>query len=137
MERMPNRKICLAFGEGTTFPMARTASGKILLGRLPEEIMNRVLMDDETYANASQAEQKRIRRRIAEARKNGFITESSDLTEGVADIAIPVGVDGTGTASVLAISYLASAKTADGIQRKYLMAAMRYAEEINRNLGIS
>lgn len=136
MERMPARRVCLSVGEGATLPMSRTASGKVLLSRMSEEGADRLLQDDPEFTRLSKAAQKRIRADIAQARANGFLSEVSELTEGVADVAVPVGVDGSGTAAVLAISYLNSGKDAAQKQQNYLKGALLCAAEINRNLGV-
>lgn len=136
MERMPARRVCLSVGEGATLPMSRTASGKVLLSRMSEETAERVLTDEPEFNRLTKANQKRIRAEIAEARGNGFLARDSELTEGVADIAVPIGVDGSGTSAVLAISYLSSGKSADQRRVNYLKAALLRAEEMNRNLGV-
>lgn len=136
MERMPARRVCLSVGEGATFPMGRTASGKVLLSRMSAEASSRVLDEDPEITRLPKAAQKRIRAEIDGVRAHGFLAEASELTEGVADIAVPIGVDGSGTAAVLAISYLNSGKNAARKQRTYLKAALLCATEINRNLGV-
>ncbi len=136
MERMPARRVCLAVGEGAVLPLSRTASGKVLLGRMPDAVAERILAMDPDYKQLSPALRNQMGLSIAAARTNGFLAEESDLTEGVADIAVPVGVDGSGTAAVLAVSYLNSGKDAAQRQRRYLGAAQLCAAEINRNLGV-
>ncbi|MDZ8117807.1 IclR family transcriptional regulator [Pontiella agarivorans] len=136
MERMPARKVCLSIGEGSVFPISQTASGKVLLSRLPEEIAFQTLEDDPEYARLSKAAGKRICDDISEARKNGFLAQESQLTEGTTDIAVPIGIDGSGTSAVLAISYLSIGPQADRLRQTYLKAALLCAEEINRNLGV-
>ncbi|VGO22013.1 IclR family transcriptional regulator [Pontiella sulfatireligans] len=136
MERMPARRVCLSVGEGATLPMSRTASGKVLLSRMAEEAADQLLEDDPEFSRLAKAAQKQIRADIEQGRANGFLFGKSELTEGVADIAIPVGVDGSGTAAVLAVSYLDSVKDAAQKQRNYLKATLICAGEINRNLGV-
>lgn len=133
MERMPARKVCLSVGEGSVFPISLTASGKVLLSRMPEEIAFQTLEDEPEYLRLGKAAQKRIRDDISEARKNGFLVQESELTPGTTDIALPIGVDGSGTSAVLGISYLAAG---DKLRQTYLKAALLRAEEINRNLGV-
>ena len=98
--------------------------------------MEHVLREDREFNRLAKAQQKRIRDEIAEARANGFLALESELTEGVADIAVPVGVDGSGTAAVLAVSYLNSGANAAQRRQSYLKAALLHAEEINRDLGV-
>lgn len=136
MERMPARRVCLSVGEGATLPMSRTASGKLLLSRMSDETADSVLAEEPEFNRLSKADQKRIRSEIASARTNGFLALDSELTEGIADIAVPIGVDGSGTAAVLAISYLNSGEHADQRRQNYLKAGLLRAEEINRNLGV-
>ena len=136
MERMPARRVCLSVGEGATLPISRTASGKVLLSRMAAEAAERVLADDSEFGRLSKAGRKRILGEIAEARANGFLARSSELTDGVADVAVPIGVDGSGTSAVLAVSFLNVGADAAERQGNYLKAAMLCAAEINRNLGV-
>ena len=58
------------------------------------------------------------------------------MTEGVADIAVPVGEPGSEVAGALVISYLSGTRHAEQLARKYLDALLQSATEMNRNLGI-
>ncbi|QBG45891.1 IclR family transcriptional regulator [Verrucomicrobia bacterium S94] len=136
MERMPARRVCLSVGEGSVFPISLTASGKVLLSRMSEEIAHQTLEDDPEYTRRSKADRQRILNDISEARKNGFLVQESELTEGTTDIAVPIGIDGSGTSAVLGVSYLNTAKGADTLRQTYLKSALLHAEEINRNLGV-
>lgn len=136
MERMPARRVCLSVGEGATLPISRTASGKVLLSRMMEETAEQVLEDEPEFNRLTKADQKRIRSEIATARSHGFLALESELTEGIADIAVPIGVDGSGTSAVLAISYLYRGDHEDQRRQHYLKAGLLCAEKVNRNLGV-
>lgn len=136
MERMPARRVCLSVGEGATRPISRTTSGKVLLSRMAPDASTQMLNDDPEFTRLPKSDQKRIQQEIAEARANGFLSKICELTDGVADIAIPVGVDGSGTLAALAVSSLCGNANAPERQSNYLKAAMLCAAEINRNLGV-
>lgn len=136
MERMPARRVCLSVGEGATCPLSRTTSGKVLLSRRTLEDSNKLLADDPEFVRLSQVDQKRIQQEVAEARANGFLSRISELTDGVADIAIPVGVDGSGTLAALTVSYLSGTVDAQKNRGHYLEKALLCAAKINRNLGV-
>ena len=136
VERMPSRKICLAVGEGTTFPLIETTSGKLLLSRLPTPEVSGFLATDPVFQGKSQAERKGILHAIQALRENGYVVAKSDVTEGVTDIATLVGVPGTDTEAVLVVPYLAGAHQKKQNHKQYVVAIGACAATINSNLGI-
>ena len=104
IEQTPARRMSLAVGEGTTLPLWRTASGKVALGRMSEEERERILEQDEGFQELLPAFQERTRLIITKARKDGYLFQASEVTEGVSDIAVPIGLDGEDSAAVLALT---------------------------------
>jgi DNA-binding IclR family transcriptional regulator len=134
MERMPAQRVCLAVGEGAVLPLALTTSGKVLISRMAPDAAAQLLGRDPAYAGHAKGEGRNFSRTLDAVRKQRWIVAASDLSEGVTDIAVPVGVDGTDTAAVLAISQLAGRK--QGGAAPCREAAVRCAAKIDRNLGI-
>jgi DNA-binding IclR family transcriptional regulator len=137
MERMPAQRICLAVGEGTTFPLVETTSGWLLLSQLSEEEVAILVNTDETCVSKSVAERKRILVKVKGFRKHGYAVAKSSLTEGVTDIAATVGVRGTETLAVLVVPCLTGAHQKRSNNARYFEAVRNSAAEINRNLGIA
>lgn len=137
MERMPSQRICLAVGEGSTFPLVETTSGKLLLTQLSAEDALMALEKDEAFAGKSPRERKTILHEIEEMRKSKCVVARSGMTDGVTDIATLVGVKATDTVAVLVVPYLAIGSQRKGSHKQYLTAILACAAEINRNLGVA
>jgi DNA-binding IclR family transcriptional regulator len=137
VERMPARRICLAVGEGTTMPLSQAASGKVLLSRLAKTDAHAILKDDTFFQGATVVKRRAILEGIAQARRTGLLMAASEITPGVMDIAVPVGVAGSDTDAVIAMSFILPAKAGDKICRKYTRVMRGCAAHINQNLGVS
>ena len=136
MERMPTRRICLTIGEGTTFPKVETSSGKLLLSQITHGEVEALLAADESFQAKTLRERKKTLDTIYRTREMNYIITASILTKGVTDVAVTIGLRGTDTFGVLAISYLTATSQKKRIDQGHLEAVQHSASEINRNLGI-
>ncbi|MDI1335832.1 MAG: IclR family transcriptional regulator C-terminal domain-containing protein [Lacunisphaera sp.] len=136
VERMPARRICLAVGEGTTLPLSETASGKILLSRMPAAEAHVLLGRDPFFQGAAPAKKQAIRTDIVRAKEQGWLMVTSDVTPGAIDIAAAVGVAGTDTNAVIDLPFIVPAKGGNQITAAYVTAVRTCALQINRNIGI-
>ncbi len=134
LERTPARRLCLSVGEGGVFPLWRTASGKVLLGSLPEAEREYLLDMDEGFAQIPEALRARAKQVISQAEQDGYLAQESDMTDGVFDVAMPVSIGGSGPA-VLALSSLES--SCDDSREDIIAAVAQCADQINRNLGMN
>lgn len=132
MERMPPLRICLAVGEGAVFPLIHTTSGKMLLGRMGVEAAAELLEGDPQYVAMSEQQRKTFLKAIEKIGLVSYLVSSSSTNKGVTDIAVPIGVQGTDTSAVLAVSHLAGSNS--NLLRS---AVLRCAASIDKNLGIS
>ncbi|MEM1084933.1 MAG: IclR family transcriptional regulator [Verrucomicrobiota bacterium] len=137
LELMPPRTVCLAVGEGTSMPMAQSASGLVLLSRLAAERAREVLEADGFFQELSRARQREVIRTIDEVRERGWLQIESQLSEGCVDIAIPVGVAGTETSAVLTVPFLTHRRGPKSRAEKIARDAKACAAEIDRRLGVS
>lgn len=134
-ERMPTRALSLSVGEGSTFPLWRTASGKVALSRLAEAERGRLLENDDGFAKLEVAFQERIKLVIEQGQRDGFLAQASDFTDGVSDIAVPVGIDNDDSAAVLALTCFESGM--NGMKPSDCVALVKQAgHSINAALGI-
>lgn len=134
-ERMPRRKLSLAVGEGSTYPLWRTASGKVALGRLSTEERDLLLEQDEGFTQLPPAFQERARLVIEKAQEDGYLAQVSDFTEGVSDIAMPIGLDDEDASAVLALTCFESGiNDVEGVE--YLALVREAAQSIDLALGI-
>lgn len=136
LERMPSRRICLAVGEGTTFPLIETTSGKLLLSQLAPEAIESFTTGNPTFQKLSLAERKAELASIERMSKSGFVLSQSNMTEGVQDAAVIVGVRGTDTLGALVMPFLRGPKR-EAAGALYLDAVRQCAVAINQNLGVS
>lgn len=136
MERMPARRICLAVGEGTTFPLVETTSGRLLLSQLSAAEVTALVGSDKAFAAKSARERRDILNIVEQNRQDGYAVARSGITQNVTDIAKVVGVRGTDTLAVLVVPCLTAAYENQPKHLRYLEAVREAAAEINRNLGI-
>lgn len=136
VERMPSRRICLAVGEGTTLPLSETASGKILLSRMPAADAHTLLGRDAFSRQAGPDKRRAIREDIVRAKRDGWLRVTSDVTPGAMDIAAAVGVFGTDTNAVIDLPFIVPAKGSEKMIAAHVTAVRACANQINRNLGL-
>lgn len=135
MERMPSRKICLAVGEGTAIPLSQTASGCVSLSLMDAAERDSILASDSHFRNRSRRKQQEYLKHVLAVGKQGYEIALSQVTSGVIDIALPVGITGTDMCGVLAVSQIGLAIDSP-IIRKTLREMQTCAKDIHRNLGI-
>jgi len=128
---MPSRCICLAVGEGTVLPMTLTTSGKLMLSRMDDESARALLDTDAEYRAMSEVKRRAFLRQLETVRGTDLLKAESGLRNGITDIAVPVGVEGTDAFAVLAISCLPNTD-----EKPARAALQRCASQINGNLGI-
>ena len=116
-------------------PLVQTCSGKVLISRLKEDQRDELLANDPHFQSLSKAKRAEFEKMVTAVGSNGCLVTASELTEGVTDIAAPVGITGTDTAAVLAISCFVPRKQTVTNQLRDLV--VKYAGQINRNLGVS
>lgn len=135
LERRPAQRLCLSVGEGATFPLWRTASGKVLLGMFSAIERKALLEADQAFNELPASFQQRVYQIAEVSKSDGFLAQRSDITDGVSDIAIPVGIAG-GESAVLALSCLESPADEECSDSQLLYAVQECAKKINRNLGL-
>ncbi len=132
MECMPSRRICLAVGEGAVQPMILTTSGKLILSRMESESAKSLLETDAEYKAMSAEKRRALLRQLESVRGTDLLEAESGLRNGIKDIAVAVGVEGTVAFAVLAASCLPDADMTHA-----RTALHRCASQINKNLGIA
>jgi DNA-binding IclR family transcriptional regulator len=137
MERMPSCQVCLAVGEGSRIPVLRTTSGKLLLANWSEPARMAFLEQLDDFTTATKAERERLLKTMTALGGATSHHAPSSMTEGVADISVPVGVPGSDVAGALVISYLSGTRTGERNAPRYLEALLESAAAINRNLGVA
>lgn len=97
-------KVRLSITVGSSFSATRTASGRLLLARLPEAERRQFLERDADFRKQSGAQKKRMRAALGRIRKAGYSTAENESYMGIRDIAVPVGNTRIGLAAALDVS---------------------------------
>lgn len=100
--------VSLSIEEGTHFPLSMTTSGKVLLSMYSEEEILAILSKDKYYSQWDKTKKKKLLNSINAINELGYLSAKSKLTGGVTDIAIPIGLKGSGLTAVLAVSVFSS-----------------------------
>lgn len=131
MEQLPARRVCLAVGVGATFPLSRTNSGKLILSGMEPEERAGLIARDPWLSSLSARARATYLKELAAIAAAGQVVAPSNLTEGVRDHAMPVGIEGTETHAILAVSRVLTQDTPTDC----MAALQKTAEFINRRLG--
>ncbi|MGC6425247.1 MAG: IclR family transcriptional regulator [Lentimonas sp.] len=135
MERMPARRVCLAVGEGTTLPLSKTASGSVQLSHLDESDVCELLSEDPNFQKLSATKQAAFLKNLQKIREQSYEITNSQLSPGVIDIAMPVGIPKTDVFGTLAVSQLCD-NLKSKIIKTNLNAIKNCVSRIHHNLGI-
>lgn len=123
-------RVRLSIEVGGEFEALRTASGRLLIAWLPEEVRAKWL------AKVSAPKRKALENQLAGIRREGFSSAESETVQGVRDLAVLVGSPATGLTAALAITRLV--RREETLNEKTLLAAMlAAAQTITQALGLS
>lgn len=129
--------VSLSIEEGSTFPLIKTTSGRILLSSVEENQRARLLDSDPDFRNLSKKDQKQLLEHLGQIKKQGYELHESEITKGVTDLAVPIGNPETGVFSVLAISSLTSISENQDSSDQLIEAIQNIALSISQSIGIS
>lgn len=130
--------VSLSIAEGGRFPLLTTTSGMLLLARSGPEERSQMLANCEAFQNWGKRKQRDYLQKLDTIGESGYACADSEITQGVTDIAAPVGSsDGTLLAS-LAISTVTSIVGRKKLSSQQLIdAAVKAADQITATNGIS
>ena len=129
--------VSLSIEEGSTFPIIKTTSGRILLSFVEKNHRENILHLDPDFCKQPKWSQKQFLAHLEQIKKQGFELQESEITKGVTDLAVPIGNPETGVFSVLAISSLISITENQDSSEKLIVAIQETASKISRSIGIS
>jgi DNA-binding IclR family transcriptional regulator len=129
-------KVRLSIAAGSSFPATRTASGRLLLARLPEGDRQQFLEREPEYRRRSAVEKKRLHSTIGRIRKAGYSSAEDETYIGLRDIAVPVGSTRIGLDAALAVSlWIVPGRRFES--RKVLNTLQNCARSITQSMGVT
>lgn len=136
--RVPTHKIMRTnLGVGSRLPAAFTSMGRILLGALPDDVLQarlaqRPLLPLTQYTTTDPA---RLLEHIHTARQQGWCLVNQELEEGLISIAAPLTDRSGRTVAALNISGQANRTSAEVMQATLLPPLLQAARTISRMMG--
>ncbi len=127
--------VSLSISEGTHFPLSMTTSGKVLLSRFSEEKRNNILARDSHYKKWNREKKEEIRKVVHEAQEKGFLFLNSELTKGINDLAIPIGLYDSELNAVLGVSIFSSHLERENNLEDIILALKKTQKDINTLIG--
>jgi DNA-binding IclR family transcriptional regulator len=120
---------------GRKFPAIQTASGTLLLAHLSPSEQEHFFSSDPHFLIMSQLQQKKFKRKLVKAKRDGYVVEASKITEGVQDISVLIGNADIGFTATLAVPCL-KLKTSRSDDSKTLRQVQETAQQITKTLGL-
>ena len=128
--------VSLSIEEGSTFPLIKTASGRILLAFEEEGQRKRLLETDKDFNKLPNKDKQLFLKQLAKIKECGYDLQQSEITKGVTDLAVPIGNPDTGVFSVLAISSLTTITENQKSSEILIDEIRETASLINRSIGL-
>lgn len=131
-------KVRLSVEVGSTMPALQTVSGRLLLALLPEAERAITLEAVAEYKNLPERQQRALRQRLDVIGQRGYEAASSEMVEGVFDVAVPVGSASTVRAALTVAALSRRDETAhDSRVETLLPAVYRCAAAIEQAAGLT
>lgn len=120
---------------GARFPVALTASGRVLLAHLSQDDLERLLARDDDWAKLGAAARARFLADLLRIRRDGVYQGKSDLTHGIRDVAAFVGNPRVGIAAAVCVPSLIAIGSPKPIA-EIRTAVRECADTITAQLGL-
>lgn len=127
--------VSLSIEEGVLFPLIHTNSGRLLLAHMNSTQQEVHLRQSLDFKGMKVDEQRRFREELDHIRTEGYAISESDITRGITDISVPIGVDEEGILAVLAVSSLTFVADKISPFASILRELKETAREIDRAIG--
>ncbi len=128
--------VSLSIAEGTLFPLISTASGRVILANMPDEVRQDILQQDDVYVRMSAAAKASFQKELENIVAQKYYMGMSDITIGVTDCASFVGrMEGGGLVAV-AVSGLSSSISRKGGDVDLVGEVLATAMSIRGRLGL-
>jgi len=131
------RIMSMTLGVGSRLPAWATAMGRVLLADLPAERLDdyfrQVRM--EPLSHRTITNEAEIRRKIDQARANGWTLVDQEVEEGVRSLAVPIRSPGGRTEAALTVCSHAFRVSPERIMEEFLPLVLRTSERITADLA--
>ena len=131
------RIMSMTLGVGSRLPAWATAMGRVLLADLPAERLDdyfrQVRM--EPLSGRTITNEAEIRRKIDQARANGWTLVDQEVEEGVRSLAVPIRSPGGRTEAALTVCSHAFRVSPERIMEEFLPLVLRTSERITADLA--
>ncbi|MFC5283560.1 IclR family transcriptional regulator [Pedobacter alpinus] len=129
--------IALSIEEGNLFPVALTASGKVLLAYMKPEAASALLQKDNDYIKFSAEQKDDFKETLKQIKAKGYYLKQSEFADGIVDVSVPVGNEKTGVNACLTISRLHTKTAVHKEKDELIIVAMKkYAQKIQKKIGL-
>ena len=122
---------------GTSLPAYATATGRVLLSGLTDEVLDEYLesLVPESLTDNTTINREEIRKRISAAREHGWSLADQELTEGLRSIAVPVRDADGGIVAAVNVSAHATRVSAESLRATVLPRLLTAAAAIGNDLA--
>jgi IclR family pca regulon transcriptional regulator len=122
---------------GTSLPAYATATGRVLLSGLTDEVLDEYLesLVPESLTDNTAIDREEIRKRISAAREHGWSLADQELTEGLRSIAVPVRDADGGIVAAVNVSAHATRVSAESLRATVLPRLLTAAAAIGNDLA--
>ncbi len=128
--------VSLSIEEGSTFPLIKTASGKVILACLDDKYRNDILQSDNYFMSFSDEKQIQFMQQLESIKVNGYVLQKSNFNLGVTDLSVPVGSSKSGLFGALAISSLGDVSKEQESSEYLVESIFEAAKSINKAIGL-
>jgi DNA-binding IclR family transcriptional regulator len=134
-EELSPNPIRLSVEVGKSFSALETASGRLLLAHLKENMLAHFFANDSHYLASSKQTQKKLQQLVGQARRNTFLIAESDITIGVKDISVLLAPTHSDINASLTLPLLIF-KGKERSLETMLKALQKTAKHISKRLGL-
>jgi len=130
--------ISVMIEEGNLYSTTQTASGKLLLSFTDEETRKIILESDSFYNKFKKSECEQFDADLEAIHQKGFYEMPSAYSEGIIDIAVPIGNSDTGIIASLTVSKLVRRQKGDDLSTDEILNGLKKCRiQIEANLGLN
>ena len=131
------KPIAVKIEEGNLYHILTTASGKILLSTMEDDLRKELLAQDPLYHKFSEAQKLKLEQELITIKEQGYIHMPSSYAQGIVDFSVPIGFTSSGITASLTVSKLLTLEGDNELSHDQIIQALLLCKrEIESNLGL-